>query len=156
VGTETGRRGPAADLAGLPPGAADGGSLQLVKLIDEHGPALVADFAHYYHRDLRDLWRDDADLTPRLAIMLAGQLPEGSAFFASIQGGARYRSWTLQNQLLGFIGNSLYAANRQRAGKPTKKLPINPPKPSIKGRRAQTRRVQRIAGLPSARRIAGS
>jgi len=88
--------------------------------------------------------------------MLVGQLPEGSAFFASIQGGAKYRSWTLQNQLLAFIGNSTYAGNRQRAGKPTKKLPIVPPKPSIKARRSQGRRVQRIAGLPSTRRIAGS
>jgi len=133
-----------------------GGSFQLDKLIVEHGSAILADLLHYYGHDIHDLWRDGSGLTPRTVLWLVGQLPEGSAFFASVQGGAKYRSWTLQNQLLAFAGNSLYAANRQRAGKPTKKLPINPPKPSIKGRRTQTRRVQRIAGLPSARRIAGS
>jgi hypothetical protein len=84
--------------------------------------------------------------------MLVGQLPEGSAFFASVQGGSKFRSWTLQNHLLGFIGNSVFAANRQRAGKPTKTLPIAPPKPRTRQRRA---RVVRIADLPSARRIAG-
>lgn len=85
--------------------------------------------------------------------MLVGQLPEGSAFFASMQGGQKYRSWTLQNHLLGFIGNSLYAANRQRGGQATKTLPITPPKPRS---RPKPRRVVRIAGLPSTRKVAGS
>ncbi|HEY9417885.1 MAG TPA: hypothetical protein VIQ30_24260 [Pseudonocardia sp.] len=135
-------------------GSPAGGSLQLVQLIDEHGQALVADFEHHYRRDLRDLWREGRDLTPRYALWLVGQLPEGSAFFASLQGGPRYRAWTLQNHLAAATVNLLYAANHQRANKKMKKPPIVAPKPTIAAR-ARRGRVMRIANLPSARKVAG-
>jgi hypothetical protein len=100
--------------------------------------------------DIRDLWRPGSGLTPRYVLMLVGQLPDGSAFAASVRGGARYRQWTLQNHLLAGIFNMTFAANRQRGGKPTKKLPVQPPK-----ERRAPGRVVRIADLPSARRVAG-
>lgn len=103
--------------------------------------------------DIRDLFRPGSGLTPRFVLMLVGQLPDGSAFSASVRGGAQHRSWTLQNHLLANIANLTYAGCKQRAGKPVKKMPIQPPKPRAK---AVARRVVRIANLPSARRIAGS
>lgn len=88
--------------------------------------------------------------------MLVGQLPEESALSASRQGGPRYRPWTLQNHLLAATVNMLYAANRQRGGKPTKTMPIVPPKPTVKARQQQRKgRVVRIGSLPSARKVAG-
>lgn len=44
--------------------------------------------------------------------------------------------------------NLLYSANRQRAGKPTRKAPIEPPKQ----RQRATRRVIDLSRLPSARK----
>ena len=106
-----------------------GGSVQLVKLIDKHGRALVADLAHYYHLDLRDLWRPESGLTPRYVLSLVEHLPEDSATLAEVRGGPQMRPWTLNNQLAGAAVNLLYAANRQRAGKPTRSLLVKPPKP---------------------------
>lgn len=134
------------------PGDSTGGSAQLVKLIDEHGPALIGDFEHHYHRDLRDVVRPGSGLTPRYVLWLAGQLPDGSAYTASLRGGAKHQPWTLENHLLAATVNLLFVANRQRARKPTRKMPVVPPKPS---RRQRSGRVVRIGNLPSARKTAG-
>lgn len=117
-----------------------GGSVQLGKLIDEHGEALLYDLQGI-GLDLRDLWRDGSTLTPRLVLWLAGQLPPDSAFAASMQGGTEFRWWTPSNQLLVGTVNQLYAANQQRAGKRTIKPLIDSPK------RRQKPRVVRVAEL---------
>ena len=113
----------------LPGPDATGGSRALVKLIDKHGSAVLADLARYYQLDLRDLWRAGSGLTPRYVLWLVEHLPADSATKAEMRGGEQMREWTLDVQLLGAITNLLYAANRQRAGKPTRSLPIKPPKP---------------------------
>lgn len=61
--------------------------------------------------------------------MLVGQLPQDSAFAASMRGGAELRPWTLQLYLLAAVVNLLNAANRQRAGKRGNAQIVKPPKP---------------------------
>jgi hypothetical protein len=130
-----------------------GGSLQLVKLIEDgHGEAILSDLSQYHGRDLRDLWRDNRDLTPRYVLWLVGHLPEDSAFIASMRGGQQHRVWTLQNHLLASVANLLFAANRQRAGLKTHSMPVKPPTPKTAKRQ---RRVIPIGRLPGVRRIAG-
>jgi hypothetical protein len=124
---------------------ATGGSVQLVKLIDKHGSAVLADLARYYHRDLRDLWRPDSDLTPRYVLWLVEHLPDDSATKADMRGGPQMRAWTQDVHLLGMIANLLYAANRQRGGKPTRSLPVKPPKPT-RGRRPGAR-IANVAAI---------
>lgn len=67
--------------------------------------------------------------------MLAGQMPEQSAFAAAHRGGSEFRPWTTQTYLLTAITNLLFAANRQRGGKPTRKPMVSPPDPSKKARK---------------------
>jgi hypothetical protein len=45
-------------------------------------------------------------VTPRYVLMLVGQLPDTSAFAASVRGGPEFRSWTFTNSLLVAIANS--------------------------------------------------
>jgi len=133
----------------LEPGPA-GGSLQLVKLIEEFGSALLADLRSHYQVDIRDLWRDEAtSLTPRYVLWLVEHLPEGTATIAKAKGGPKHRPWTSELYLLAAVVNLLGAANRQRAGKPMRKPLITPPKSNAKKRG----RVVRVADV-NARRMA--
>lgn len=61
-------------------------------------------------------------------LFLVGQLPQSSAFAASVRGGAEFRPWTSELYLLAAIVNLLNAANRQRAGKRGNKPVVEPPK----------------------------
>lgn len=67
--------------------------------------------------------------------MLAGQMPEQSAFAAAHRGGSEFRPWTSQTYLLAAITNLLYAANRQRGGKPTRKPLVSTPDSKKKARK---------------------
>lgn len=119
-----------------------GGSVELGKLIDEHGAALAHDL-QAIGIDLRDLWRDGSDLTPRWVLTLTGQLPSDSALWASQRGGQKWRPWPLHNQLTAAAVNQLAAANYQRAGKrpkPVITLPKDKP-----ARRARVVTVAEIA-----------
>ena len=60
-------------------------------------------------------------------LSLVGQLPESSAFAASMRGGAEFRPWTSEVYLLAAIANLLQAANRQRAGKRGGQPVVKPP-----------------------------
>ena len=124
--------------------APTGGSLQLVKLIDEYGSALVSDLQSHYQVDIRDLWRDDCALTPRYLLWLVEHLPEDSAVIARARGGQRHRPWTSQAHLLAAAVNLLYVANRQRAGKPARRPLITPPKSKAPKKRG---RVVRVADM---------
>lgn len=61
-------------------------------------------------------------------LLLAGQLPQSSAFAASARGGPEFRPWTSELYVLAAIANLLQAANRQRAGKRGSKPVVEPPK----------------------------
>lgn len=86
-------------------------------------------------------------------LFLVGQLPQDSAFSASVRGGAEFRPWTSELYVLAAIANLLNAANRQRAGKRGSKPIVEPPKPaSRKPSRVITvaeiqRRQQRTASV---------
>lgn len=111
-----------------------GGSVQLGKLIDEHGQAVLYDLRAHCGIDLRDLWRDGSDLTPRYVLWLVGQLPPESALWASQRGGSQWRPWPIGNQLLAAQVNHLAAANSQRAGKKPKPVITMPKESKPKGR----------------------
>lgn len=100
--------------------------------------------------DLRDLWRPVTDVTPRLVLWLAGQLPPESAFHAALRGGPEQRPWTTTGHLLAGVVNLLYAANKQRAGKRVGSLPVRPPKGAAPKRAARMVTVAEIAARQQA------
>lgn len=73
--------------------------------------------------------------------MLVGQLPDTSAFAASVRGGPEFRAWSVTNSLLAANANLLHAANAQRAGKKSFKPLIKPPQ------KRAPRRVLRVADI---------
>jgi hypothetical protein len=95
--------------------------------------------------DLRDVFRGDPRVTPRYVLWLVGQLPDTSAFAASVRGGAEFRAWGTQTYLLAASANMLYAANQQRAGKKSIKPLIKPPAA------AKPKRVMRVAEVAALR-----
>jgi hypothetical protein len=99
--------------------------------------------------DLRDLWRDDTQLTPRYVLMLVEHLPDSSAIASSHRGGREHRPWTFETHLLAATVNLLYAANRQRAKKSTPKPLITAPKRKTKARRITVAQI--LAANPDAR-----
>lgn len=109
-------------------------------MIREHGPAIAYDL-QAIGVDLRDLWRPGSRLTPRWVLMLVGQLPDTSAFAASVKGGPEFRAWSVTNSLLAANANLLHAANTQRAGKKSFKPLIAPPK------KQAAKRVLRVADI---------
>lgn len=80
-------------------------------------------------------------MSPRFVLWIAGQLPSDSALWASKQGGAEFRAWTPPMYLLAAVVNLTNAANRQRAGKQTRKPLVKPP-----SKRRPARRIS-IAGI---------
>lgn len=74
-------------------------------------------------------------------LWLVEHLPEEAATAASMRGGQHLRNWTSAVALQASVVNLLYVANRQRANKPTKKLPIQPPKEKNR------RRIVRVADM---------
>lgn len=67
--------------------------------------------------------------------MLAGQMPEQSAFAAAHRGGSEFRPWTSQTYLLAAMTNLLYGANMQRGGKRMRKPMVSPPDANKKARK---------------------
>jgi len=139
----------------VPGGRSAGGSRQLVQLIDDHGPAVLADLLRYYGVDLRDLWRDGCDLTPRYVFWLVEHLPADSATYAAMKGGPEFRPWTIDTYLIAQIVNMLAVANHQRAGKRIRKMPIQPPKPKVTTAQKKRRgRVVRVSDMNARRALA--
>lgn len=94
--------------------------------------------------DIRDLFRDNGKLSPRYVLILAGHLPETSAFFAARRGGPQFRPWTSTTHLLALIANLTYAANRQRGGKQTRNAIVKPPKRNEKPRKVTVSELLRL------------
>jgi len=138
-------------MGGVPGSDATGGSLQLDELIEEHGEALLFDLQSI-GVDLRDLWRPGTRVTPRYVLWLVGQLPQSSAFAASMRGGAEFRPWTTDTYLLAAVVNILAAANRQRAGKRGGKPVVKPPQ----AQRARPARVLSVAQLAARQKSANN
>jgi hypothetical protein len=103
------------------------------------------------------MWRTDLEgdrtLTPRYVLWLVEHLPQDSSTIASMKGGLAHRQWTAETYMLASLVNLTFSANRQRAGKPTRKAPVQPPKISSAVKKAATpKRVVRISQLRSARK----
>lgn len=88
-----------------------GGSRVLAGLIDEHGGAILSDLLHYYQVDLRDLFRDEGDLSPKYVLSLVMDLPSDSAFYASRRGGRQFRGWDDGRYALVALVNAAHASN---------------------------------------------
>lgn len=117
-------------MGALPEHDSAGGSVGLGELIERHGAALVADLWHYYRVDLRDVFTEDAPISPRLVLTLTEQLPDDSALVAAHKGGPQFRGWTASRYLLAGIFDAAQAGNWQRAGgKGAKPKPVSRPRP---------------------------
>lgn len=111
-------------------GDSAGGSIELARLIDEHGEALLADFLRYYNLDLSDVLVPGSGLTSRKALALIRNLPHDSATTAAIQGGDQFRGWDGQMYMLANIVDAIkenthvfVSANSKRRPQPPKPMP---------------------------------
>lgn len=94
-------------MAGGQPG---GGSLQLGKLIDDHGDLLLADFRSYYSGlDLTDLFDPESSLGPLQVLTLIKELPVDSRFYAEKRGGPHFRGWDESRYAMAAVVNAVRA-----------------------------------------------
>lgn len=106
------------------------GSLALAELIDRCGEQLLSDFFRYYGLDIRDVLTPGTRLTPRTALALIRQLPEGSATIAELRGGPQFNGWDTDRYLLTQLIDSvrentwvLIAANSKKKPKHPEPMP---------------------------------
>ena len=107
-----------------PFGPVSGGIAGLHRLLAEHGEAIEADLARFYHRDLAELFT--GDLTWRKLAVLVGNLPASSALARAL---ARDEAPWLDPAatLLAAAVEELRMANWQRGGgKGPRPTPIRP------------------------------
>ncbi|AMS00924.1 tail assembly chaperone [Mycobacterium phage Loser] len=112
-----------------------GGSRVLAELIDKFGGALLADLREYYQVDLRDLFSEEAPISPRFVLALVLCLPKDGAFYAERRGGQQYRGWDGQLNALADIydviqaGNHLFMLAHRDPNKAKPKAPQPYPRP---------------------------
>lgn len=108
-----------------------GGSRVLAGLIDEYGEAILSDLLLYYRVDLRDLFSDEASLSPRYALALIVHLPLDGAYYAARRGGQQYRGWDMDRYALVALVNAQRATNHilMMVNRDPKKAPPKPPEP---------------------------
>ena len=70
-----------------------GGSVWLGELIDNFGEYIACDLTETYGIDLRDIFRDDSDMSPRWLLSHIKNLPLGSRFYSEQRGGQQFRGW---------------------------------------------------------------
>jgi hypothetical protein len=107
------------DPRGLRGGHAGGKCLTLAALIDEHGSALAHDFAHHYPglelpAVVADLCSDHPVRDPAYVLALITQLPDDSAFAASVQGGREFRGWGFERHVNVAVLDALQALRTSR------------------------------------------
>ncbi|AMS01021.1 tail assembly chaperone [Mycobacterium phage ArcherNM] len=88
-----------------------GGSRVLAELIDKFGGAILADLLQYYRVDLRDLFSEEAPISPRFVLALVLCLPRDGAFYAERRGGQQYRGWDEDRYALADIYDAVQAGN---------------------------------------------
>lgn len=99
----------------------------LLALLREHGEAVEADLARYYHRDYRDRWRRDAHghplLTLRQVMLYVEHLPLEARTVHLLWGGRT--PWSRQEQLLDEVRRRLEQLGGVKRPKadPGRKLP---------------------------------
>lgn len=70
-----------------------GGSVWLGQLIDEFGEYIACDLTETYGIDLRDIFREDSDMSPRWLLSHIKNLPLGSRYYSEQRGGQQFRGW---------------------------------------------------------------
>lgn len=90
-------------------GDSAGGSRQLARLIDEYGDVVAADLMEYYKVDLRDIYRPEANLTPRYLFVLLKGLPVGSRFNSEKRGGQQFQGWDESRYMQASLINAVRA-----------------------------------------------
>ncbi|ASR86134.1 tail assembly chaperone [Mycobacterium phage BobSwaget] len=108
-----------------------GGSRALAELIDKFGGAILADLLQYYRVDLRDLFSDEAPISPRFVLALVLCLPKDGAFFAERRGGQQFRGWDEDRYALADIYDAVQAGNHlfMMANRDPNKAKPKAPKP---------------------------
>ncbi|AVJ51281.1 tail assembly chaperone [Mycobacterium phage Ruotula] len=120
-----------------------GGSLQLGRLIDEYGDAVLADLRSEYGISLKDIFTDSL-LGPIELLVLIKELPREGRYWSEIQGGPQFRGWddkawttaALVNEIRAFRFYYLLAQTpkKKRSGmKPPEPFPV----PEVKKRTKQ-------------------
>lgn len=111
-----------------------GGSLSLARLIDDHGDALVYDLLAF-GIDLHEYVWGVANGIPQQfgpgrLMLLITWLPEGSAFYASMRGGAHWRAWSNQAEIVASLWDLQYAKATAGSKKAKKAHYPRPKKPT--------------------------
>ena len=120
-----------------------GGSIWLGELIDKYGDYIASDLLETYGIDLRDMFRDDSNLSPRWLLINILNLPYGSRFYAEQQGGQQFRGWDESRYAAVATVNAIRAlqytyisANSKRKPKMPEMFPV--PEATVKKRKKQT------------------
>ncbi|HEY5201190.1 MAG TPA: DUF5361 domain-containing protein [Acidothermaceae bacterium] len=114
--------------AGRHGGGRRGEIVDLVRILDEYGDAVEADFCHTYPQyDLLDLYR--GKLSVRRCWLLITQLPGDSALARAAHPDAA--DWSLTNHLLAATVDVLQLANWQRSSDAKIPRPARIPRPGV-------------------------
>lgn len=86
---------------------------------------------HYYRVDVRELFDDEAPLSPGWVLSLILHLPSDGAFYASRRGGQEFRGWDVDRYALVSLVNAQRANNHILAlvNRDPKKRRPDPPEP---------------------------
>lgn len=120
-----------------------GGSIWLGELIDKYGDFIASDLLETYNIDIRGMFKDDSDLSPRWLLSHIMNLPISSRFYAEQQGGQQFRGWDESRYAMVATVNAIRAlqytyisAHSKRKPKPPEPFPV--PEATVKKRRKQT------------------
>jgi hypothetical protein len=121
-----------------------GGSIWLGELVDDFGEYIAADMSETYGIDLRDMFRDDKDLSPRWLLAHIINLPIGSRFYAEQQGGQHFRGWDESRYAMVATVNAVRALQYTYISAHSKRKPKMPdmfpvPEPKVKVRKRDTK-----------------
>lgn len=120
-----------------------GGSSTLEKLIDEYGEYIAADLMETYRVDLRDIMRDDSDLSPRTLLVLIKNLPLSGRFYSEQRGGQQFRGWDESRYAMVATVNAIRALQYTYISAHSKRRPKQPdmfpiPEQEVKVRKRST------------------
>lgn len=111
-------------------GDPDGGSAALVRLIDQYGEHILADFQSEYGLNLVKVIRPDSGYSPKQVLSLIQSLPPESRTVAAIRGGPEFLGWGadryLMAALIDAVNQNTFAfvsANSKKKPKPPQPVP---------------------------------
>lgn len=105
-----------------------GGSRALVSLIEKAGGAIYADLLREYGVDLRHLFDDSGELSPKRALILIENLPPSSRTVTLIGDNPEAYGWDLSAHMLASVIDTIRENTYTNVQVRTKKR-IDPPEP---------------------------